>query len=201
MKNSFYGSHNTMTYLPIKNWWLFPGLLIARCQNKDYKTQFEQGCRVFDLRIYWDKDVNNWGFAHGLINFKVKDDVFSVIRWLAGSAKAMKEVIYVRIILEKFKNNKNMEEDMEFKYFCHHVESYLENNDYVKFIGGNSKVNWEKLYTFDDDIPDKYVHQYVSSMANDVRWYERIFPFLYAKRCNEKNKTKHLPIINLFDFV
>lgn len=201
MKNIFYGSHNTMSYLPIKNWWLFPGLLIARCQKKDYKTQFEQGCRVFDLRIYWDKDINNWGFAHGLINFKVKDDVFSVIRWLAGTAKAMKEVIYVRIILEKFKDNKNMKEDMEFKYFCYHVESYLENNDYIKFIGGNSKVNWEKLYTFDDDIPDKYVHQYVSSMANDVRWYERIFPFLYAKRCNEKNKTKRLPIINLFDFV
>lgn len=88
-----------------------------------------------------------------------------------------------------------------FKEFCHYTEEYLEDYDFIKFIGGNSKGNWEKLYTFEDDIPDKYVHQYVSSMANDVRWYEKIFPFLYAKRCNKKNKTKQLPIINLFDFV
>ena len=47
MKDLFYGSHNTMTYLPIKNWWLFPGLLIARCQNKDYKTQFEQEFLIY----------------------------------------------------------------------------------------------------------------------------------------------------------
>lgn len=197
-KGIYFGSHNTMTYLPIKNWWLFPGLLIARCQNKDYKTQFEQGCRVFDLRIYWDNDEDNWGFAHGLINFKVKDDVYEVIRWLAEMAQIKREAVYVRITLEKYDDGEDIE---DFKYFCNHIESYLEYNDYIKFIGGNRKGDWKKIITFDDDIPDKYVHQYVSSMANDVRWYERIFPFLYAKRCNEKNKTKQLPIINLFDFV
>lgn len=197
-KGIYFGSHNTMTYLPIKNWWLFPGLLIARCQNKDYKIQFEQGCRVFDLRIYWDNDKYNWGFAHGLINFKVKDDVYEVIRWLAEMAQIKREAVYVRIILEKWSR---VVDAVKFKEFCHFTEDYLEDYDFIKFIGGNSKEDWVKLYTFDDDIPDKYVHQYVSSMANDVRWYERIFPFLYAKRCNEKNKTKQLPIINLFDFV
>ena len=43
-----YGSHNTMTYLPIKNWWLFPGLLTARCQNNNIGEQFKNGARVFD---------------------------------------------------------------------------------------------------------------------------------------------------------
>ena len=71
-----YGSHNTMTYLPIKNWWLFPGLLTARCQNNNIGEQFKNGARVFDLRPYFNDKTKRWEFAHGLIKFKSKSNKF-----------------------------------------------------------------------------------------------------------------------------
>jgi len=43
-------SHNTMTYLPVRQWWLRPFAFMARCQSKDIKDQ----CRItgfFDIRV------------------------------------------------------------------------------------------------------------------------------------------------------
>ena len=72
---------------------------------------------------------------------------------------------------------------------------------YVKFLGGNRKSDWRKCYTFLSDITDNNVNQPVSSMASDSRWYEKVCPWLYAKRTNKVNKDKMINGINLFDFI
>lgn len=204
-----YGSHNTMTYLPIKNWWMFPGLLIARCQNHSIEEQFNRGARVFDLRVYLNKKSKQWEFAHGLINFKSYYDICKVIRNInkfTGLNSLSQENghwfyneqirdIYVRIILEKWSSES---ECRQFSKMCKTFEiCYPE----LKFIGGNRKGDWKKLYTFKNDVPDSLNNQWVSSMAEDARWYEKVFPFLYALRMNKKNRLRMKEKLNLFDFV
>lgn len=48
-------SHNSMTYLPIKKWWLKPFRFIAQCQNKTIEEQYQAGVRMFDIRIAFNK--------------------------------------------------------------------------------------------------------------------------------------------------
>lgn len=190
-----YGSHNTMTYLPIKNWWLFPGLLIARCQNNNIGEQFKKGARVFDLRIYFNTKSKQWEFAHGLINFKSCVDIHKVIRTIRNFTEYTNHDIYVRLILEKWSSES---ECRQFAKMCKTFEICCPK---LKFIGGNRKGDWKKLYTFKTDIPDNLNNQWVSSMAEDARWYEKVFPFLYALRMNKKNRLRMKEKLNLFDFV
>lgn len=194
----FFGSHNTMTYLSPKHWWAYLGLPVARCQRKDYKKQWEAGARVFDLRIYYDMDTRSWGFAHGLIDFETKESVEDVVEWLAHKALIAQEPTYIRIILEKWTCEALCR---YFSAWCKSIENHYAYISYVAFIGGNRKGDWKKLHTFVTDIDDHYNNQWVSSMAEDARWYEKAFPFLYALRCNKRNKLKMKEITNLFDFV
>lgn len=194
-KHLVYGSHNTMTYLPVKNWWLFPGLLIAKCQKRDYIEQFNRGARVFDLRIYFSTKSRRWEFAHGLIDFKSKETLSLVVWRLAQLKKTTQDDVYVRIILEKWTS------ESQCHYFSEMCAAYELQYPRLKFIGGNRKGDWKKLYTFMDDVPDTLNNQWVSSMAEDARWYEKAFPFLYALRMNKKNRLKMKEKLNLFDFV
>ena len=190
-----YGSHNTMTYLPIKNWWLFPGLLIARCQNNNIEEQFKNGARVFDLRVYYNTKTYRWEFAHGLINFKSKKSVTEIIRDIRQLKETTQDDVYVRLILEKW----TLESDCYiFSRKCSFYERICPK---LKFIGGNRKGDWKKLYTFKTDVPDNLNNQWVSSMAEDARWYEKVFPFLYALRMNKKNRLRMKEKLNLFDFI
>ena len=184
-----------MTYLPIKNWWLFPGLLIARCQNHNIEEQFKKGARVFDLRIYFNTKSKQWEFAHGLIDFKSKETLYWVVWRLAQLKKTTQDDVYVRIILEKWTS------ESQCRYFSDVCAAYELKYPKLKFIGGNRKGDWNKLYTFKTDVPDSLNNQWVSSMAEDARWYEKAFPFLYALRMNKKNKIKMKEKLNLFDFV
>ena len=190
-----YGSHNTMTYLPIKNWWLFPGLLIARCQKHTYIEQFTKGARVFNLRIYFNGKTRMWEFAHGLINFK-SPWVNQVIRDLYDLAATSEETVYVRLILEKWNTES---ESAYFAAFCEEMEKTF--GTILKFIGGNRKGDWKKVYTFKNDVSDTLNNQWVSSMAEDAKGLEKYIPVLYAKKHNEQNKLKMKEKFNLFDFI
>lgn len=189
-----YGSHNSMTFLPPKHWWGYLGLWMARCQNKTLEEQLYAGARVFDFRIhYGDED---WEFAHGLVNFKSDISFWKYLGNLNTLARANNETIYIRLILEKYESD----EDCDcFIRFCKALERAEYSN--LSFFGGNRKGDWKKLYTFKGNIPDALNNQFVSSMMPDARWYEKICPYLYAKRMNKVNKGKMKEIFNLFDFV
>lgn len=191
-----YGSHNTMTYLPIKNWWLYPGRLIARCQKNNYTKQFENGARVFDLRIYYNTKTRMWEFAHGLIKFK-SPWYRQVIKDLLDLATAAKDKIYIRLILERWDNNGQCQ---YFAELCQELESHY-SCDYLEFFGGNRKGDWKKLFTFKGDVPDSLNNQWVSSMADDAKGLEKYIPRLYAKHHNKSNLVKVKEKFNLFDFV
>lgn len=177
------GTHNTMSYLPPKHWWQKPiNYLFAQCQS----TFIYKNIKAMDIRVVWNKK-HGWEYAHGLVKYRSDISVLALIdamRWMG--------VKYFRLILERDGGEE------EFKYLCRHL-SHKYNKCVVTFIGGYRKSDWKQIYDFGtNDIP---IHQWVGSMADDARWYERFIPRLYARRMNKKNIENLKEGINLFDFL
>ena len=182
------GTHNTMSYLPPKHWWQKPfNWLFAQCQNK-----YPDNDTCVDFRIYYNEDTKDWEFAHGLISY---DSIFGAFLNICGSITSV-SCKYVRLILER-----DGHED-DFINLC---KRYEKNYPKITFLGGYRKSDWKQLYKFEAEDPTSPnyipVYQWVGSMAEDARWYERFIPRLYAKRMNKTNLHKLKEGINLFDFL
>ena len=62
------GSHNSLTYLPCRKWWMYLINWAAKCQSKTLSEQFHNGAKYFDFRVRF-KDGKPV-IAHGLIEYK-----------------------------------------------------------------------------------------------------------------------------------
>lgn len=186
----YLGTHNSMSYLKPKYWFMKPFNFIAKCQSKDIYFQL-LNCKVVDLRIACDNNMN-WVFRHGLMEYK-GENINNILDFINSQYKNK----IVRILLERTsKKHKLLETDL-FKDFCSKIESTYTN---IKFIGGNRKSDWLQVYDFKYNKEFK-LNQFVGSMMDDARWYEKFIPYLYAYRMNHTNLQKVSPDINIFDFI
>lgn len=69
------GSHNTFSYLPIKNKWLSFLKPWYKCQEYDIITQINKGVRYFDLRIKFSKK-GELQIVHNKIVFDINEKQF-----------------------------------------------------------------------------------------------------------------------------
>ena len=159
------GSHNSMSYLPLRNWWFYPFRFMARCQSVDYRQQYEQyGVRLFDIRIgFFDGDCPM--FCHGLANFK--GDVNEVLRWLNNKGDTT-----VRIILEKG------DEDA-FKRWVAHWRAIFRD---INWTTGVKKNGWKDLCGMKSI--EQYIKHFYSSMQGSK--IDDLWPRLWAKKNNKK---------------
>lgn len=159
------GSHNSMSYLPLRNWWLYPFRFMARCQSVDYRQQYDRyGVRLFDLRIgFFGEDYPM--FCHGLANFK--GDVNEVMRWLNEKGD-----VTIRIILEK--GNEEV-----FKRWVAHWKSTYRS---INWCCGVKKQGWKPLCGL-KDIEAHIKHFYSSMQGNKI---DDLYPKLWAKKHNSK---------------
>lgn len=170
------GTHNSMSYLPPKKWYIYPFRFIARCQSKTIKEQYEKyGARMFDLRIAFDKNGTP-EFRHGIMRYK--GDVYSVLEYL----NSLQDKIYIRLTLETRKQSDIQEE--VFIAFCSEVER---NYPYLKFFNGTRKYDWKKLYTFKTKEPS--ITQLTSSMTWKI--WDDWYPWIYARIMNKRNITNY----------
>ena len=177
------GSHNSMSYLPVKQWYLKPFYWVGRCQSKDIEEQYKTGVKLFDFRIRFEEN-NAPVFAHGPMKFK--GDVYEYLTMLNKIAESP---VYCRIILESNSPMKNQEKQEElFIEFCKNLSNYP---NIIPF-GGRRKYDWSILYNFGTKEPvldDKY-----SSTTNIFggpinKWTAKIddiWPWLYAKTHNKR---------------
>lgn len=176
MNNMKLGTHNSMTYLPLKKWYLYPVRFMARCQKLNIEEQYKLGARMFDIRISYD----NKGmpeFRHGCIAYK--GNVEEVLRYL-NSTKAR---VYVRLLLE-VKNNKDLHrQESLFLMDCPKWEATYKG---ITFFCGRRKFDWKQVYKFKAD--DIEVIQKVSSMNSTV--LDDLCPVLYARLFNKRNYRK-----------
>lgn len=183
-------SHNSMTYLPPKKWYLYPFQFMAKCQRKDIKEQYlKYNVRMFDIRVHYDKS-GNLEFKHGLMAYKGG-------RELLGSTLAYlnkkKSTVYVRFILEVNKSNNTIEKETLFIKDCMHIQNKYK---HIIFLEGVRKYDWKKLYNFNTVYPD--LRAYFSSITKIK--IDDLWPWLYAKLYNKKVKKEPGEYIML-DFV
>ena len=191
-----------MSYLPVRQWYLKPFCWTARCQSKDILEQVSTyGIRLFDFRVRFDKN-GDLTFAHGPIEYK--GDVGSYLNILNDIADNYKCSIYVRIILESNKPMKNQElQEEHFRYFCEDIQKKYTN---LTFFGGNRKYDWKEIYHFNTniDLVDKYsstTNIFGGSKDSWIAKLDDLWPWLYSKLNNKKNKAKYANDNLLIDFV
>ena len=97
-------------------------------------------------------------------------------------------------------NERSKEQEILFIDFCNDIENVF--GEYMTFFEGRRKGDWALIYNFKHKQP---INQFVGSMAEDARWYEKIMPFAYARRKNKANMQLATEIlkdkVNLFDFI
>ncbi len=192
------GTHNSMTYLRPQKWYGWFMIPFARCQRKTIEEQWHDGARCFDLRIRFTKQGEPY-FAHGLYECTHKVKFIDVLVQLDKLILRDNQPAFVRLILEDpDKQNHNV---AYFKAFCQgwktHQDFHTVNKG-IHFFGGNRKGDWAQIVEFDYK-PE--LQQYVGSMMDDARWYEKIMPFAYAWRRNKKNKQNPQGDIAIYDFI
>lgn len=190
------GSHNSLTYLPVRQWYLKPFKWMAKCQSKPILDQYSQyGVRLFDFRVRFD--TGNPIIAHGPFEFESKKncDVFEFLFWLDYITELSGDPVYVRLILESNKKMKDQDkQELCFQEFC---EYCIHKYPHLTFFGGNRKYDWEVVYEFgtkDPELLDKYSSTTSIFGGKKENWTAKIddfWPWLYAKLYNKKNYAKY----------
>ena len=194
------GTHNSMTYLPPEHWYGWFMIPFARCQRKTIEQQWHDGARCFDLRIRFTKQGEPY-FAHGLYECTHKANPAHVLEELYKLMIRDNEQAIVRLILEdpdKQNYNAYYFEQLWRVWETHQARQSVTVNNVLRFFGGNRKGDWAQIVEFDYK-PN--LTQYVGSMMEDARWYEKIMPFAYAWRRNKKNKQNPQGDIAIYDFI
>lgn len=182
------GSHNTFTYLPVKQWYFKPFAFMSRCQEVDIWQQYFLGARLFDLRVRFD-DNDNPIICHGLAEYKhldaFIDDVLKKLNKCKGT--------YVRVVLELYESDTSRYRRQEtlFRAFCKRIQSTYTN---IIFFGGNNRNGFSFkgcVYSFENSVMlnDKYSST-TSLFKNDnkfLRIIDDVYPRYYAKKYNKKN--------------
>lgn len=197
------GSHNSLSYIKPKKWYLMPFHFMARCQSKDYVKQYETyGVRLFDVRIWFDK-YGKPEVRHGLMAFDIDSDGLNdFFEYLNNKGDC-----YCRILLEEdnvLKKNKNIEEiENKFSEFCKKIEDRYK---YIAFFGGNRKYDFKVIYKFRVEYPNMVDYYssttswFTHSNSTFLRIIDDWWPWLYARFHNKKNIEK-VKKENKFDFL
>lgn len=191
MEKTILGTHNTMTYLRPARWYGWLMVPFARCQRKPIERQWVEGARCFDMRVRFTRRGDAY-FAHGLYECTHGVDPYDVVVELAKRAHEEGTKVMVRLVLEDPKRQTHNE--YYFKGFCAFVGGFP---DLVAFQG-NRKGDWAQIVEFNCH-PD--LRQYVGSMMDDARWWEKIMPWSYALRCNRRNRRAMEGDVAIFDFL
>ena len=206
MKETSYllGSHNSLTYLRPKKWWMRPFHFMARCQRASYKEQYEKyGVRVFDLRV-WFTDNLDEEVRHGVMVFKATNIfIRDFLDYLNDKGDCHLRIILEEDNITKKDKKASMKEDY-FKTFCMVLEDVYHN---IHFFGGNRKWDWKLLYQFEGEdvvLDDKYSST-TSLFGSKKKWLavlDDLWPWLYARLNNKKNRERGTDKECLFvDFV
>lgn len=189
-------SHNSMTYLKPHRWWMRLLTPFAKCQSENIITQLMM-VDVIDIRIDFYKGMPI--YAHGPVKYYPKEgetitDICDHIVKYYPNKKT------IRIILE----NDGKDNIYNFVTLCYNLASKY--GEYIRFTGGNLKKDWRQLFEFKNPIQETDIYQFVSSMRDDAKWYEKIWPWAYAERMNVTNYGEYMlsSSINkvyMYDFV
>lgn len=195
-----FGSHNSLSYLRPKKWFLYPFIFTAKCQKVNYKEQYENyDIRLFDLRIWFDKH-DNIEVRHGAMVYNI--DMNGILEFLHYLNN--KKDTYVRVIAEEDniskRDNKFTQKEILFDKFCSSIESLFTN---IYFFGGRRKYDWIKIHDFkNEDIPLLDLYSSTTRFFGKTNFKDKLntflniiddwYPWLYARFHNKKNYIEYI---------
>lgn len=161
-------SHNTWSYLPVRQWWLRPFRRLAQCQEVSAQEQMRMlEAGGFDLRVRFDREGQPH-FAHGLIEYE--GDVFEELLradYIHGVDRQLDRNLnpfYVRVLLETtplMSRYTRAFQEMRFWSFCDLCRDKYRN---LRFWGGWPRDEWRgKVYSFCTIEPN--VHEEHASVS------------------------------------
>lgn len=154
------GSHNTMSYLPIVNWWQRWQKRWCCCQSKNIEEQYALGVRFFDIRVRY---INNaWHFVHNKIDFDKVD--YNVFQFLSDQ----KELSYIRFILDERKEPKDKANYIERYYFF--IYYIVSNYNNICIHEARTFWDWKnhRKKSFGSISPIKAIEEMHSSVCNNL---------------------------------
>lgn len=165
-------SHNSLTYLKPKYWFMCLFQWLYRCQSKTIDEQYAAGVRYFDFRISFDRQ-GMAHFRHGLVVFKASEkDIHKILENL----NTHKDVV-VRFVLEW---SSSIEDKYLFITLCKEVQEAYKN---IKFTSGEYIKTKEILYDFGTQIKNPVHERYSSVVGSKLNG---LWPWRFAKKNNEK---------------
>ncbi len=171
------GSHNSLSYMKPRQWWLRPFAWVGKCQGLTIPEQWNQGVRYFDIRIRFKGEQIISG--HGLIDYNV-----NVIEWLGylnRRAEMENQQCVVRLMLE----TKGTKDDVRFKNYLKFWKVLYPN---ICFVGGLRKDPFEAIAEV-DSVPEKHAYKLFQDYGAKT-WWEKLkglkfpCPRYWAKRDN-----------------
>ena len=185
------GSHNSWSYLPVKQWWMWPIRFAARCQRVDIWRQYEMGVRCFDLRIRSDKD-GALEVAHGCVTYGI--DLFGLM-WILSYLNKKGDVM-VRI-LHEVRNGRQYTEQARL-LFADTCDYFVKEYPHIRFWCGRNLFNWHKDFDFGDD--PECEERYASvTPPKLLAWWPWLFSRLYNHRIREQGTEKEILLIDFVD--
>ena len=179
------GSHNSLTYLPCRKWWMYLINWAAKCQSKTLSTQFHDGAKYFDFRVRF-KDGKPV-IAHGLIEYKGNID--HKVANLNYLAEYFRETIYLRFVLEYNKIPEDFASQMASLVDL--VRYYRGKYPNITYTYIMSKWNERLVASYYKEDTPNLIHKY-SSVLKEKRFLW--IPYWYAKLHNRKTRKtfKHV---------
>lgn len=176
------GSHNSLTYLPCRKWWMYLINWAAKCQSKTLSTQFHDGAQYFDFRVRF-KDGKPV-IAHGLIEYKGNID--NKVANLNYLAEYFRETIYLRFVLEFNKIPEDFASQMASLVDL--VRYYRGKYPNITYTYIMSKWNEQLIASYYKEDTPTLIHKY-SSVLKEKRFLW--IPYWYARLHNKKFLKKY----------
>lgn len=180
--------------------------------------------------VGYEEAKNHIRYSHGKAKYQSTqtwEQFFNILTAMSGrlqilptpsAGKVCTTPGIVRLILEHADSSTK---ENWFKQLCEEIQQKYPT---ILFTGGYKKDGWVSLYDFNKNRPttgikvvtdegvgllsqtgivvtEANIHQWVSSMMPDAKWYEKVCPQKYATRMNQTNFKKIKAGINLFDFL
>lgn len=197
VKNMIYGTHNTMTYLKPRKWWMWLFNWTAKCQSETIYKQIEAyKVRMFDMRVRFNGETPI--LAHGLVEYDDVDALDMNDFLTSYAERNPDEDFYCRVMLENtfMSSDKYPEQIKKFKEFCKALESNAPKN--LHYVGGWKKDDFSCVYKFETKQPDMYGNHASCSKYKIVQ----IWPWIYAKLHNkESHKRGTDKTVLMLDFI
>ncbi len=187
-----YGTHNSLSYLKPRQWWLRPVAWIARCQDMTIEEQLQYGVRYFDIRVKFHRGIAISG--HGLMDYDIP--VHSVLHTIQHFFRIahgedrqprLGTTPTIRLVLEDKRGNAD-----RFREFFGYCTTHFPD---LRFIGGWRKDPYEQIIP--DTEADTAHHQYKLYQDHSARtWMEKLrglrfpYPLYWARRDNARIKSR-----------